>query len=82
MVRGPFDEAIFWNIRILKAWEDNPALVLPKPEASTWSSVFASRLLFVAEASFRSFAQALIGEGSRTSNRLRLKAMACKKAAN
>jgi hypothetical protein len=34
MVRGPFDEAIFWNLRILKAWEDNPALVLPKPAAS------------------------------------------------
>lgn len=81
MVRGPFDETIFWNIRILKAREDNLALVSQ-----------SLRLLFgrpCCVATVRCprgrvpvFAQALIGEGSRTSRRLRLNAMACKKAAN
>jgi len=36
MGRGPFDEAIFWHIRVLQAWEDEPALVFTKPAASIW----------------------------------------------
>jgi hypothetical protein len=37
MVRGPFDEAIFWNIRVLRTWKDELALVFPKLAASSWS---------------------------------------------
>jgi len=39
MGREPFDEMVFWNIRGLKAWVAEPALVFPKPAGSLWSSV-------------------------------------------
>ena len=81
MRRGTFYESIFLTIRLLKAWEDSSALVFSTLAASIrWALVYT--IPCVAESTLRSFAQAVLGDGSRTNKRLRLNVRACKKAAN